>query len=393
MRVAVIFDNFGPYHLARLSAAAQRCDIVAIETAGKSGEYAWDSGGLVEGVSRTTLLPGTSGDYSARDIARAMEGALGALRPHVIAIPGWHDRAGLSALRWARRHHIPVVIMSDSNADDAPRIWFREIIKRQVVSLCSSGLTAGSRAAHYLEQLGMSRDVMSLGYDTVDNVYFAAGAAVARADPVGTGARLHVPERYLLACSRFVAKKNLPFLITAYAAYAKGRGAAALPLVLLGDGELRDGLYALARQQGVEKLVHFPGFVRYHEMPAYYGLAVGFVLASTVDQWGLVVNEAMAAGLPVLVSSRCGCATDLVVDGDNGFTFDPTDSAALVQGFEAVAHGDNAAAMGARSKEIIADWGVDRFAAGLIEAAQCALDRPLPRGALLAHATLGALLI
>ena len=71
------------------------------------------------------------------------------------------------------------------------------------------------------------------------------------------------------------------------------------------------------------------GFKQYDELPAYYGLASAFVHASTTEQWGLVVNEAMASGLPVLVSDRCGCAPDLVEDGVNGFTFDPYDVEAL----------------------------------------------------------------
>ena len=72
-----------------------------------------------------------------------------------------------------------------------------------------------------------------------------------------------------------------------------------------------------------------PGFKQYDELPIYYGLAGAFIHASTTEQWGLVVNEAMAAGLPVIVSERCGCAPDLVENGRNGFTFDPYDVDAL----------------------------------------------------------------
>ena len=66
---------------------------------------------------------------------------------------------------------------------------------------------------------------------------------------------------------------------------------------------------------GLDNDVIFPGFIQYDELPAYYGLAKAFIHASTVEQWGLVVNEALAAGLPVLVSERCGCAPDLVREG------------------------------------------------------------------------------
>ena len=71
--------------------------------------------------------------------------------------------------------------------------------------------------------------------------------------------------------------------------------------------------------------VLLPGFKQYPELPLYYGLAGAFVLPSLTEPWGLVVNEAMAAGLPVVVSDRCGCASDLVRPGENGFAFDPCD--------------------------------------------------------------------
>lgn len=393
MRVAVIFDNFGPYHVARLTAAARRCDLLAIETAGKSGDYDWDTVEQADALPRTTLFPGASGDYRIGQIARAMERALDVHRPDVVAIPGWHDRAGLSALRWARRNRIPVTIMSDSNIDDAPRARYREAVKRHIVSLCSTGLAAGSRAAQYLERLGLPHDAVTMGYDTIDNRHFASGADAARADAAALRERLALPARYFLSCSRFVAKKNLPFVIDAYARYAHARGADAWPLVLLGGGALQGDLAARAAVLGVAGSVHFPGFARYRDLPAYYGLAGGFVLASKVDQWGLVVNEAMAAGLPVLVSRRCGSASDLVVEGENGFTFDPADHAALARGLAAIAHGDAAARMGARSREIIAGWDTDRFADGLLDVARRAVDRPLPRASLLARATLGAMLL
>jgi 1,2-diacylglycerol 3-alpha-glucosyltransferase len=99
-------------------------------------------------------------------------------------------------------------------------------------------------------------------------------------------------------------------------------------LVVCGDGDLRPRLHALARELGLEQRVHWPGFVQYPDLPVYYALADAFILASTIEPWGLVVNEAMACGLPVLVSDRCGCAPDLVPEGQNGFTFKPRPAAA-----------------------------------------------------------------
>src|SRR5690606_18401005 len=106
-----------------------------------------------------------------------------------------------------------------------------------------------------------------------------------------------------------------------------------------------------------------------------YADAGAFVHASTTEQWGLVVNEAMACGLPVLVSNRCGCAPDLVKEGVNGWTFDPTDPATLAELMTTLASLPETErdALGAAGKRIIANWGPERFATGLIAAATRAL--------------------
>ena len=145
--------------------------------------------------------------------------------------------------------------------------------------------------------------------------------------PAGTALRqrLGLPERYFLASARFIEKKNLSGLLHAYAAYRRATPDDPWSLVVLGDGELRPELERLRGELGLDDVVSFPGYRSYQELPAYYGLASCFVHASTTEQWGLVVNEAMAAGLPVLVSNRCGCAANLVQEdgvqeGGNGFT-------------------------------------------------------------------------
>jgi hypothetical protein len=120
-----------------------------------------------------------------------------------------------------------------------------------------------------------------------------------------------------------------------------------------------------------------PGFKQYDELPVYYGLAGAFIHASTVEQWGLVVNEAMASGLPVLVSNRCGCAADLVREGVNGFTFDPYNVEQLAQLMLKIsAFSFPLSTFGASSREIIAAWGTFAFGEGLAEAVSSARKRP-----------------
>jgi glycosyltransferase involved in cell wall biosynthesis len=130
----------------------------------------------------------------------------------------------------------------------------------------------------------------------------------------------------------------------------------------------------------LEKNIHLVGAKPYQDLPTYYGLASAFIHVSTTEQWGLVVNEAMASGLPVLVSNRCGCAQDLVQEGINGFTFDPYNLDDIAQKMLQLSTFDSQlSALGRASEEIIARWSPRRFAEGLSQAIEVALASPLPR--------------
>jgi 1,2-diacylglycerol 3-alpha-glucosyltransferase len=169
-------------------------------------------------------------------------------------------------------------------------------------------------------------------------------------------------------------------LIDAFCAYRAGAvGSEREPwhLVLAGDGVLRAEIERRIFNLHLTGFVKVAGYISYHDLPAYYGLAGAFVLASVSEPWGLVINEAMAAGLPVLASDRCGGAPDLVAEGRNGFTFDPYDAKGLGALMTRIASDEcDRAAMGATSREIIAQWDLKRFISGFECAARMALDAP-----------------
>ena len=210
-----------------------------------------------------------------------------------------------------------------------------------------------------------------------------------------------MPENYFLASARFIVKKNLPRLIQAYAQYRdqaetreSGKQKAEIwSLVLLGDGPLKSDLCRLISDIGLQNTVLLPGFKQYDELPAFYALARAFVHASAIEQWGLVVNEAMASGLPVIVSNRCGCATDLVQEGRNGFTFDPYNVGQLAELMTRIsAVGFPLPEIGATGRNIIASWGLERFAAGFQGATELAVKSKQPRSGLVNRLLLKALM-
>jgi glycosyltransferase involved in cell wall biosynthesis len=295
-----------------------------------------------------------------------------------VAVPGWSHPAALAALAWARCRSRAAVLMSDSTAWDEPRLWHKETVKRLIVSRFGAALVAGKAHASYLARLGMEPERIATGYDVVDNTHFARGVELVRAGAVAERARRGLHSGYFLASARFVKKKNLFRLLRAYARYRAAAEADPWGLVVLGDGPLRTPLEALRAELGLADCVALPGFKQYDELPLYYGLAGAFVHPSTTEQWGLVVNEAMAAGLPVLVSRRCGCAIDLVETGENGFCFDPYDVEELARLLRQVAGGTfDLGDMGRASARIIAAWSPQAFAEGMQTALAVATARPL----------------
>jgi glycosyltransferase involved in cell wall biosynthesis len=173
--------------------------------------------------------------------------------------------------------------------------------------------------------LGMSKDRIFLGYDIVNNTFFARQPRVV-VDPASTHSH-RTP--VVLASSRFIARKNLPLLIRAFAR-AQERVPVKWNLILLGDGPQREALSTLITTLNLTGTVFLPGFMNSAECRRHYHEADVFVHPATTEQWGLVVNEAMAAQLPVIVSRTCGCVPELVEDGTTGFTFSPTDEDTLV---------------------------------------------------------------
>lgn len=212
----------------------------------------------------------------------------------------------------------------------------------------------------------MAPDSIFLGYNVVGNESF-------RPDKINSlPAPLQKP--YFLAINRLVPKKNILLLISSYAAYCEAAGSSAWDLVICGDGQLRSQIEKCITKLSIEGAVHLPGFLQQDELLPYFAHAGCFVHASIQEQWGLVVNEAMAAGLPVLVSNRCGCFEDLVIEGVNGFGFNPGNSQELTQLMLKMSSGEiNLQKMGEAALDHIHKFSPEYFAQGLAQAVEYAL--------------------
>ncbi len=392
--IAVVFHYIGPYHHARLNAAASRLSVTGFEWLAKAHD-AWGKAGSDARYHKVSLFPEAAhNNLGSSQLRRAFWSALEQANPDVVAVNGWNDFGSLVAADCCVRRGIPMVVMSESARQDEPRTWWKEMIKRRVVGVYSAALVGGQRHVEYLVELGMPRDRIFTGYDVVDNAYFRRRAEEVRSQKSDVRKQYGLSENYFLASARFIEKKNLPTLIRAYAAYRQKSEASGNPpwdVVLLGDGPLREALNSQLSTLNLHAHVHLPGFKPYDELPVYYALAKAFVHASTTEQWGLVVNEAVASGLPVIVSERCGCVPELV--RGNGFTFDPIDERELPSRLLQIASlsDDERRSLGNASYRIAENFAPEHFGEGLEQAAKLAL--PHPRKASLLGRTLIKLLL
>lgn len=377
-RVILQWPSFGPYHTARLRACVEAApdgvEVIGLAVAGQVQGRPWKPDAGAESLRVETLFPDAMyHELPGVKVRAAMKKALDDLAPEVVGISGYGMVDSRAALEWARRSGATKVMMTESKEDDAPRVWWKEWLKRRLVSRFDSALCGGSPHRAYLEKLGMPPERIFDRYDVVDNERFRKAADEVRADPT---LFQHLPglddkRPFFLASSRFIERKNLPRLIAAFAAYRK-ENPKGWRLIILGTGP-DEGL--LRRQVADDEVpdVSFAGFQQFESLVAYYSMAGAFIHPALQEQWGLVVNEAMACGLPVLCASKVGACHDLVLDGENGFRFDPTSGNSIQDALEGMSSSKDRDAMGRRSLEIIAEWTPDDFARNFWAAAKVGL--------------------
>ena len=178
--VAVVFHHIGPYHHARLNAAADRLSVTGIEWSAK-GYDAWGAAATPARYHKVSLFPEAT-DHSPgnAELQCAFWSALEQANPDVVAVNGWNNFGSLIAANCCVRRGIPMVVMSESSRQDEPRTWWKEAIKRRIVGLYSAALVGGQRHVEYLVELGMPRERIFTGYDVVDNDYFGRRTAEIR---------------------------------------------------------------------------------------------------------------------------------------------------------------------------------------------------------------------
>ena len=280
----------------------------------------------------------------------------------------------LTALVAGRLLGMKVFLRDEANVVSTRPGPARLFVKRRFLAflkLVLSGiLTIGTMNREYYRAVGFREERLFRMPYAVDNDWFRARIKEAgeKRDAFRAELGLEPGRPIALFAAKLQRRKRAQDLIRAFKAIAHLPEARRPYLLIAGDGELRDELHSLA-SDAPEGSIRFLGFRGQTELPPLYDLCNVFVLPSDTEPWGLVTNEAMNAGVPVIATTEVGAARDLVHDGDNGFVIEPGDieglSAALLKIFS---DPEASARMGARSLEIIDKWSFREDVDGLREA-------------------------
>ena len=278
-------------------------------------------------------------------------------------VSGWALLCYWQATRACRRVGVPVLVRGDSQLAGrrsaavraAKAVAFRHLLRR-----FDGFLYVGQRNREYLLHYGASADRLFFSPHCVDNDAFRAASEAARGkQPRVTG------RGRLLFVGKLIERKHPQDLLQAAALVSVG--GRRVEVAFAGSGELEAMLKQMAAAKGVQTAFH--GFVNQSALPAIYSGADVLVLPSDgLETWGLVVNEAMACGLPAIVSDAVGCGPDLIEPGVTGATFPLGDVAALAKAVETVLSLDSRRTA-ERLAERMAIYSPSRAAQGIIDAA------------------------
>jgi glycosyltransferase involved in cell wall biosynthesis len=228
--------------------------------------------------------------------------------------------------------HTPYIIWNEGTClTDSTISPIKKRIRRALARQASSFLVAGSLSQQYIEGLlpRPENGLFQLAYNCVDNAHFMRDMPNEDDRTRVRQLKQRFAPRNLLHVGKLGERKGIKQLLEAYRRLVHDPGMDDVGLILLGEGPLRQYICDFSEQHKLGK-IYVEGFIPQDQIPAYYALADVFVLLSIADPNPLVIFEALAAGLPIVCSSRAGNAVDFIVNGSNGFQVDPLDIEGVV---------------------------------------------------------------
>lgn len=347
--VLLIWDRMGDYHRARwkaLQEAMTDATIYAADLGATDKLYGWAT--TQDNPFYVQLSAKSPTQFDASRIFKFAKLIL-KNRIKTVCIPGYGKPEYVIFLLLSLFMRRRVVLFAESWY---PSHRWLDILKSLFLKCtCDAFLVSGTRAQqHFVKRLGIRQQKIRTGYSVVDNVHFSKSSD-------STLQR----NRILLCIARFVPEKQVDMLIRSFLASSLPRSGWTLKLV--GGGPMGDALREMATGQPII----IKDWEPYSRLPYLYHESQVFILPSSFEPWGLVINEAMAASLPVLISSEVGCLPDLVKPGVNGYVFPSGDETALVSLLNKIdsLESPSIIRLGINSRDIISRYDLSVFADNL----------------------------
>lgn len=313
--IVFVWDNFGPTHADRLDAVAKAFKsraFIGIELVAKSETYDWVSEGGAH-FRKNTLCHGLG--CSRLKMGLKLVRALLTARPDIVFFCHYERTPILFAATMMRMLGIPAVTMIDSKFDDRARTFKKELVKRLFFIPYVGAIVGSARTLSYMKFMGFPDRRLRPGYDAIDVDRVRRNGA--KSEPENAC----FDERHFTIIARLVPKKDISTALKAYARLKSG--GSKRRLVICGSGPLERELHGEAAQLGIEDSVEFLGFVQTAKISEVLTTTLALIQPSIEEQFGISIAEAIAMGIPVIVSENCGARDYLVRSTVNGFVFEP----------------------------------------------------------------------
>jgi len=358
MNITYYWLTMGPYHYARMNAlqnADSSIKLNVIEATNKD-DHNWKTFPKSQ-FDHKILLPGEilSNSVIKRASKMLYKAVLSSKCDVFVNGAGYFHPSVIIPLLKLKRADIPLVLWAESTQIDQKRYFWKEYLKSKALDIYDYAIVAGKKHKEYLEKLGMQNEQIKQVGNVVDNKNFATQ---------------NKNRSGFLYVGRFLSIKNLDVLVRAYKKYRNRCSEKSIspdPLILVGNGETEKSIKQLISDLDLSGIT-LTGILQIEELKKQYASCRIFVLPSISEPWGLVINEAMAAGMPVIVSSRCGAVPELISHGKNGFLFDPFEIDTLSEYMFRFSEDKNLAEkFGRQSRKIIANFTPETYAENCLE--------------------------
>ncbi|NTS42557.1 glycosyltransferase family 4 protein [Flavisolibacter sp. BT320] len=371
MKIVFVHYSLKVYWVPRLEYLYKECskqniNFSVVELVGNSSVYTFDGSCNERSWWRCLFPEHNPESVDKKDLAKELFGALDELNPDIIVAGSIVFTCGALSLRWANKNHKKVISFDDVKSENIKRSKIVNYVKAKLFERVDGYFAPSKSYIDDLKTWGFGEENIILGLNAIDNQYFRKKNTDALQSYNFKQFRPCDKTKYIICVARLVHVKNHRTMLLAWEKFSKSANAEGLwNLLLVGDGPLEKTLKGLVKDNNIP-YVEFLGPVSQMDLPYYYSISHSAILPSFSESWGLVINEAMAAGLPILISDKCNCKSDLLIEGVNGFSFDPYSEDSILHSLNRVRMRDDLTDMGIKSLEVIDQFDLKNFATNLL---------------------------